>query len=253
MSKRPRYQRAVAMPARRLTPAVTSSRPIWLLGVVGGVALAGLALWVALSPAFRILDVQVIGANRVPAANVLAASGLVGQHILQVDRRGAAEAVMTGLPSIEYAVVSCRLPAHCTVHVVERPPVLTWEAEGAFLWVDEAGGAYPADNPLPDAWLVQGPLPEDWGGRVPQPVLDGLAELSQLGVRPGRISYHPGRGLVLDDPEGWRVVLGEGKGMGRRLQVYALVRDHLLARGIHPRFVDVRFPEAPYYSEVNDW
>ena len=84
-------------------------------------------------------------------------------------------------------------------------------------------------------------------------MLVGLEELTQLRVEPGRISYRMGRGLVLDDPAGWRVILGQGAGMERRLRVYAAVRSHLLARGVHPRFVDVRFPEAPYYSETNEW
>jgi len=100
---------------------------------------------------------------------------------------------------------------------------------------------------------VHGPLPLDAHGRVERAVLEGLADLTQLGIRPGNVSYRPGRGLVLDDPAGWRVVVGQGRGMARRLQVYAIVRQHLLDHSIRPRFVDVRFPDAPYYSVENDW
>ena len=32
-----------------------------------------------------------------------------------------------------------------------------------------------------------------------------------------------------------------------------LLAASLEARGLTPRFVDVRFPDAPYYSETNEW
>jgi hypothetical protein len=41
--------------------------------------------------------------------------------------------------------------------------------------------------------------------------------------------------------------------MARRLEVLEQLTADLEARGVAPRFVDVRFPEAPYYSLTNDW
>ena len=66
-------------------------------------------------------------------------------------------------------------------------------------------------------------------------------------------AYAPGRGLVWMDPRGWRVVLGQGPGVAERLRVAAWLGDSLQARGLTPRFVDVRFPTAPYYSLTNEW
>jgi cell division septal protein FtsQ len=254
--RRQRFEQSVpaALTWHKVEGAPVRRRPAWLMGGVGLAAIAlALGLWVALSPLFYVTDVQVVGAERIPAETILAASGLSRLHILWADAGKAQVQIRAQLPSVEWVRVSCGLPARCTIAVVERPALLTWEANGALFWVDAAGGVFPAAAPLTGRWLVSGPLPTDGQGLVEQEVLVGLAELTQLGIQPGRISYRTGRGLVLDDPAGWRVVLGQGTGMKERLQVYAVVHAHLLAHGIHPLFVDVRFPEAPYYSEENEW
>jgi len=217
-----------------------------------GLVAAG-ALWFAFSPRFYILEAEVVGAQRVSAEEVFAASGLKRQHILWVDREEAAARIVEQIPSVEEAKVTCRLPANCVIDVVESPLVATWEVGGNLFWVDAAGGMFPATRPLEGGWQITGDLPVDEGGRVAADVLTALGELERLGVRPRPVLYRLGRGLVFTDGAGWRVILGEGAGMQRRLQVYAAVKEFLLARGIHPRFVDVRFPEAPYYSETNEW
>ncbi len=249
-----RFEQSLPLALGHITGVRPQARSsIWVpVGLILAV-IAGLALWIALSPRFYVLNAEVVGNSRIPAGEVLAASGLERLHILWVDEREAEARILARLPSLREARVSCRLPARCTIAVVERDPLVAWDTGERLVWVDAAGGAFPASRPLEGRWLVVGPLPTDENGLVDREVLVGLAELERLGFAPGRIGYRPGRGLVLDDPAGWRVILGQGSGMERRLQVYALVRKHLLDRGVHPRFVDVRFPDAPYYSEVNEW
>ena len=41
--------------------------------------------------------------------------------------------------------------------------------------------------------------------------------------------------------------------MEERLEVLEWLAADLEARGLTPRFVDVRFVDAPYYSLTNDW
>ncbi|MGQ9522835.1 MAG: cell division protein FtsQ/DivIB [Anaerolineae bacterium] len=234
----------------RTTAHSAPARPAAMLG---GIALLGLVLGFAFSPQFYVTNAQVIGAQWVPPQAIFAASGLERLHILWANPRTAEQRILENIPSIEQVRVSCRLPARCVITVTEREPVAAWEQGGAYYWVDRAGGAFPASGPLEGKWRVRGPLPTDEKGRVAHDVLVGLEELERLGVRPGPILYRPGRGLVLEDPAGWRVVLGQGTGMARRLQVYLQIRTHLIEKGIAPRFVDVRFPDAPYYSVTNEW
>ncbi|MCS7282749.1 MAG: FtsQ-type POTRA domain-containing protein [Anaerolineae bacterium] len=237
----------------RVAERPAGARPTTVLGAMGGIALLGLILWFAFSPQFYVTNAEVVGAQRVPAEAIFAASGLQNLHILWANPRAAAQRILETVPSIERVEVSCRLPARCAIAVKEREVMAVWEQEGTYSWVDPAGGAFPGTGPVAGKWLVSGPLPLNEQGRVDPDVLVGLEELERLGFRPGRVSYRPGRGLVLEDPAGWRVIVGEGTGMERRIWVYLKIRAHLLERGIHPRFVDVRFPEAPYYSVTNEW
>jgi|YNPNPStandDraft_1061719.scaffolds.fasta_scaffold05187_5 cell division septal protein FtsQ len=227
--------------------------PHWVWMALGAIALTALGLWFAFSPRFYVTQIEVIGAQRVPAESIRTASNLLRTHILWADEQAAAQTILEQEPSVERAAVTCHLPADCTVTVVERPPLLTWVAPEGLFWVDGVGGFNPAAQPLASGWEVHGPLPLDANGRVDTRVLVGLAELERLGVSPRAIDYQPGRGLVITDSGGWRVVLGQGTGMEQRLYVYAQVQAYLVEHGIHPRFVDVRFPEAPYYSETNEW
>jgi cell division protein FtsQ len=223
------------------------------LSALGGMALLLFILWFAFSPQFYVTRAEVVGAQRIPAEAIFAASGLERLHILWANPRAAERRILETIPSVAQVRVSCRLPARCVIAVTEREPVAAWEQGGVYYWVDRAGGAFPAAGPLEGKWRVNGPLPTDEKGLVARDVLVGLEELERLGVRPGPILYRPGRGLVLEDPAGWRVVVGQGTGMARRLQVYLKIRAHLLEKGITPKFVDVRFPDAPYYSVTNDW
>jgi hypothetical protein len=105
-----------------------------------------------------------------------------------------------------------------------------------------------------ERWLVQGPLPRREDGRLNERVRVALGELWSAGIDvPSPLTYVPGRGLAFTDERGWRVILGEGPGMAERLQVLEWLVADLQARGLAPRFVDVRFPDAPYYSLTNDW
>jgi hypothetical protein len=67
------------------------------------------------------------------------------------------------------------------------------------------------------------------------------------------LAYVPGRGFVITDERGWRVVVGQGTGIRERLQTLEVVAAYLEAQGVTPKFVDVRFPKAPYYSLTNEW
>ncbi|MBN1954623.1 MAG: hypothetical protein JW900_06180 [Anaerolineae bacterium] len=252
--KKDRYERSVplAWGQWRTISKPIALEPVWLLAACGAILLS-LVLWFSFSPRFHVADAQVIGASRVSSEALFAASGLAQRHVLFVNGRAAAKDILTALPSVREAKVYCLLPADCVISIVEWEPVLTWQTGQETLWVDAAGGTSVALQPLESGWRINGPLPLDDAGRVEREVLISLAELTQLGIQPGEAAYRLGRGLVLNDPAGWRVVVGQGAGMEERLQVYATVREHLLAEGVQPTFVDVRFPDAPYYSETSEW
>jgi hypothetical protein len=229
-----------------------------LVAVVAG------ALWLALDDRFYVYHVNVVGAVRVSPDEVFRASGLPGLHILWARSAEIEARVLTVLPTLESAraVCSLQLPtpgaglpaASCTITVVERQPRVMWDEDGQLWWIDDAGVIFSAQGTLSEGWLVRGPLPRDDDGRLDERVRIGLAELWTSGadVLPP-FTYVPGRGLVFTDERGWRVIVGQGPGMAVRLQVLEWLAADLEARGLTPRFVDVRFSDAPYYSLTNDW
>ncbi|HDD24580.1 MAG TPA: FtsQ-type POTRA domain-containing protein [Chloroflexi bacterium] len=235
----PRRRAAVSRQAARLRRA----------GLVLALVLVLLVAWVGLDDRFYVFDAEVIGAERVSAKEVFRVSGLTGWHVLWVRPAEVEARILAALPSLKAARVKCRLPATCTIEVKERQPRVMWNENDVWWWVDESGVVMHAQGALPEGWVVYGPLPRDAEGRLDERVRVALEELSVLGMSSTTVfTYVPGRGLVFTNAEGWRVVLGEGAGMADRLAVLEPLTAHLKAEGITPRFVDVRFVEAPYYS-----
>jgi cell division septal protein FtsQ len=150
------------------------------------------------------------------------------------------------------------LSAECNIAVVERQQRVVWDENGRLWWIDAEGVIFSAQPPRlaegSEGWLVQGPLPRDKNGRLDKRASVALNELWEAGANISPLlQYVPGRGFVLTDERGWRVIVGQGSGMAKRLRVLEWLAADLETRGLTPRFVDVRFPDAPYYSLTNDW
>jgi len=230
------------------------------------VAAAG-ALWLAFDDRFYIYHADVVGMVRVLPDEVFQASGLPGLHVLWVRPAECEACLLAALPTLESAQVVCRpqwsalsagLPVKCTITVVERQPRVLWDEDGQLWWIDAEGVIFPAEAHVqetpPGGWLVRGPLPRGEDGWLDERVRVALTELLAAGVDVSSLLYYvPGRGLVLTDERGWRVIVGQGPGMNKRLLILESLAADLEARGLTPRFVDVRFADAPYYSLTNDW
>jgi len=222
------------------------------------VVVAAGALWLALDDRFYVYHVDVVGTVRVSSGEIFQASGLPGLHILWVRPAEVEARLLTALPTLESAQVVCQLPAKCSITAVERQPRVMWDEDGQLWWIDAAGVIFPAQaadqGMISEGWLVRGPLPRGEDGWLDERVRVALTELWAAGVDVSSLLYYvPARGLVFTDERGWRVIVGQGPGMDKRLQVLEWLATDLEARGLTPRFVDVRFADAPYYSLTNDW
>jgi len=253
-------------PRVRQRPAASRVLSARLRGAL--VLLAGLCViggsWLALDDRFYVYRADVVGAVRLSPDEIFAASGLSGLHILWARSSMIERRILEALPTLESAYAKCSLPAKCGIVVVERQPKVTWDENGMVWWIDAGGVVFQPPHSFPSdaegagevagGWTIRGPLPKDEGDRLNERVRVGLSELWATGkdVAP-EFNYVPGRGLVFTDERGWRVILGQGPGMERRLRVLERLTADLEARGITPRFVDVRFADAPYYSLTNDW
>jgi hypothetical protein len=228
--------------------------------VVLAVVVAAGAVWLTLDDRFYVYQADVVGAARLSPDEIFQSSGLPGIHVLWVRSEQVEARLLAALPSLERVDVACGLPARCTIVVAERQPRMVWNEDGRFWWVDAEGVVFPAQDlaqaqeALLEGWMVRGPLPRNEEGQLDERVRVALTELWTVGVdAPPSLTYVPARGLVFVDERGWRVILGQGAGMDRRLRVLEWLAADLEARGLTPRFVDVRFPDAPYYSLTNEW
>lgn len=220
---------------------------------VFGLLVAG-TVWVLLGDRFYVYDAEVQDTVRLSPDEVFWASDLPGLHVLWVNTDKIEEQLLASLPSLESADVSCRLPATCTISVVERQSMTMWDDDGQLWWVDPDGAVFAASRPLSDGWTVKGPLPRDEEERLAEPARVALNELWASGIEVEQVIYYvPERGLVITDERGWRVVVGQGPGVPERIKALEAVAAHLEAQGLTPKFVDVRFPDAPYYSLTNEW
>jgi cell division septal protein FtsQ len=229
-------------------------RWLWrvLLAVV--VVIVGVAVWGLLDDRFYVYDADVVGTVRLSQEQVFWASDLPGLHVLWVNADQVEGQILAELPSLESAEVACQLPSNCTITVVERQPRMMWNDSGQLWGVDANGLIFPAEEAFTEAWVVRGPLPRDEDELLVEPVRVALAELWTSGVEIApELVYVPNRGFMIIDSRGWRVIVGQGTGMKGRLEALETIAADLEARGVDPKFVDVRFPDAPYYSLTNEW
>jgi len=227
--------------------AIRNSLLLLLVGVIVG------GLWLALDDRFYVYHADVTGVARTSPDEVFRASGLLGLHALWVRPAAVEARILAELPGLESARVACGvLDEGCTIAVVERQPRVAWDEDGKLWWIDADGIIFPAPEALAEGWLVRGPLPRDGDGRLDERVRVALSELWSVGADVSRLLYVPGRGLTFTGERGWRIILGQGPGMAERWRALGLLTGDLEARGLTPRFVDVRFPDAPYYSLTNE-
>jgi hypothetical protein len=145
------------------------------------------------------------------------------------------------------------------IYIHEREPALVWEQEGHHYWVDINGNLMQERYPIPGLVTVISEEGSSLPYRCPGPgcpegvatidpaVILGVQHLKTLRSDIDVLYYDSVRGLSYQDERGWRAYFGVGADMSRRMAVYEALVSNLLSRGIHPTYVDVSNPEAPFY------
>lgn len=217
------------------------------------VMLVAAATGLGLDGRFYVTKLSVTGAMRTPPLEVANNSGLAGTHIFWVNAAEAEARLLQSTPALKSARVTCQLPAHCSIQVVERTPLIVWQYGQAVTWVDADGATFKARAEEPDLNLIaieaaQGPALIAGQPADPKVIAATLSVAQALpGVR--RYRYSSAHGLEFDDERGFPVYLGLAGEMSDRVMIWQALRDSLIARGVQPKFVDIRYPLAPFYGE----
>ena len=242
----------------RLAPevidAATSARAI-SVAILFLAVLAALEL--TLGEAFYVYNPAVTGNQRVPANEIVAASQIETLHVLWLQPERAARDLVGHLPELRSAFIWCGLPAECTIQVLEREPAFEWRQGQTRTWVDAEGVAFPARGQSPDVPVVEAApsvpalLP---GQQVDRALVNTLLELVRVLPEVKGFRYTTERGVVFSDPQGnWPVYMGVGRfqagEMAARVDMWKAVAADLASRQVHPKYLDVRYPQAPYYGK----
>jgi hypothetical protein len=238
----------------------TRIRPGWRLLSFILVLLFGAGLYLFLSlPEFQVSSAQITGNQRIPAEEINAVLELNGHPVFLQTPARIREKALQAYPELASVDVKFDLPNVVSVHVTERKPVIQWQQDGSYAWVDETGTAFRPRGEAQGLIVVQAlAAPPAMNLSVQNPLapapfisLDTVKALTALApyVPPGTpILYDPATGLSWTDARGWQAVFGaSGDNVEVKVRVYQALVDWLTQRGIRPVLINVAYPSAPFY------
>jgi len=219
-----------------------------LVGVLV-IALMTTAVWFERSEWAAIETVTVLGAERLDAADVLAASGLrVGEPALRVRPRAVAARV-AGIVLVREASVRRDGPRRLVLEIREREPVYVVVAGRVELLVDRDGVVID-DGSLPGLPVVRitGRAPSVGGTVVADAALanahrvwTGLSGPLRVQVKELRAPDEDGLELLLHS--GLTVRFGRAERLEEKVRAVGVVLDDVA--GTDVTFIDVRVPSFP--------
>jgi POTRA domain, FtsQ-type len=222
--------------------------------------LLGAALYLAgTSPTFRVGEAQVYGNQRVSSNEINAVLASTGEPIFMLIPPALESRLRLNFPELSSAKVTLALPNVLSVTVTERQPVILWQFNGGYTWIDESGVALrprdQANNLI--AVVAQGVPPAGLASQsdplapipyVSADVVKAIKTLATSLPSGTAMIYDPLYGLGWSDSRGWKVFFGDDpKDMPLKLQIYQALVNTLQTRGITPAFISVQYLNAPYY------
>jgi len=245
--------------ARALPTPHTKIHVGWRLLSFIMVLLLGTGLYLAWTlPEFRVNTAQITGNQRVPAEEINAALELNDRPIFLLTPTYIREQALRAFPELASVEATFDLPNIITVNVTERQPVIQWQQDGGFAWIDETGRAFRPRGDAPGLVVVQAlgappaitVLEQDTLAPAPfitEGTVEALVALAPHVPAGTPILYDPVTGFSWTDGRGWQAVFGNGENMEVKARVYQAMVDWLTQRGVRPNLINVAYPDAPFY------
>lgn len=243
-----------------LAPALPRVRLGWRLLSFFLAALFGAGIYFAWTlPQFRVSAARLVGHQMLSAEEVESVLRLNGAPIFVVVPAEAERALRLNFPEITSVEVSVELPNEVIAVITERQPVIRWEQGGAYTWVDAEGVAFRPRGERNDLVVVSASGAPPAGSRsasdplAPVPflsaeIIESIRQLAPYVPQGSVLLYDPKYGMGWVDARGWTVWFGSKSAETEmKLRVYNALVDSLAQRGITPSFINVAYPNAPYY------
>jgi hypothetical protein len=223
---------------------------------------------------------HITGNQRIPTDEINGVLGLSGYPVFMLTPNQLEARVLHNYPELAAVKASISLPNVVTVNVTERQPIIMWQQDGDYTWIDETGTAFRPRGEAPGLIVVQAlsappappkpaPLDSQAGESTPteqaltsasadqtsgtapfisEETIKALIALAPY-VPPGTpILYDSATGLSWTDGRGWHAVFGlSGDDTETKVRVYQAMVDWLTQRGIRPILINVAYPSAPFY------
>ncbi|MFQ5854486.1 MAG: cell division protein FtsQ/DivIB [Anaerolineae bacterium] len=222
---------------------------IRLLSVPMLLGIAAALFHLLTAPAYTVHGAKVRGNTLIEAQAIYQTSMVDGQNLFLLNTQAAAAAIER-LPYVKRAQVRVRPPAQVAIIVQEYQPRWVWIAGDNRFWIDETGNILPDSGTLEEALTVVDPSgrPLPVGSSLEPHFVAMLDALSHLMPGLRQVSFDRRMGFILSVGPGWPVRIGEGP---NRLSVKIGILNSLVPELIEQNqdvdFIDLRYPEQPYY------
>lgn len=201
---------------------------------------------------FYVYDAEVVGAEHLGPQEVFEASKVSEMSVFYI-RPAEVEARLEKLLWVKEARVRCAFPDWVRITLRERQVAFVWR-RGPMTWaVDGDGTLLPLDQALEDVlWVEDHRWPSDEqkvsveAGLDPE-VIDSVLAAKEALTGITHLAYDPAYGLAFESDRGYEVRLGHGL-VTYKVAIWRALEAELVARGIQPAHVDVRFPNSPCYG-----
>ncbi len=210
------------------------------------------------TPYFRVEHPLVKGTQWVSVAEVEAVLNVNGRLLFMLSPTELEQTLSRAFPEFAAVQVRLHLPNVLEVQVSERTPLIYWEQDGRYTWIDAEGIALrprgeaanlirvraltpPPPQPVPDA-------PSRPPAYLSPDMVEALQQLASFLPPDRTILYEARYGFGWEEEHGGRVFFGQTAAeMPARAQVYLYLRRFLEEQGIRPALIDLRYPDVPYY------
>lgn len=219
--------------------------------------LFGITIYLAFSlPYFYVPQATVLGNNRITREEINLVTGVTGQSIFTIKPDEVQKNILQNYPELLSANVNVYLPNHVYVTVAEREPIILWQQNSGYTWIDTTGTAFRPRGNAENLILVNAiDTPPtgiaDENNLTPymqKELVDAITLLSTVVPANTTLTYTTADGLGWADPRGWTVAFGTtSNDMPLKIHVYQSLVDALTAQRKNPIYINVVHPDGPFY------
>lgn len=238
-------------------PSLPNFNPNWRYASIAIAILLSLSIYLAFSlPYFYIPQATVLGNNRITRDEINVVSGVVGQSIFMVQPDEIQKNIEMNFPELLSVQVNVYLPNHVYITIVERTPVILWQQNEGYTWIDSAGVAFRPRGIVDNLILVQAIDTPPAGNAdennlapyMQKELVDAITLLSSVVPADSTLTYSSAEGLNWKDSRGWLVSFGTtANDMPLKIRVYQSLVDTLIAQRKAPIYINVVHPDGPFY------